>query len=64
MHVLTSLKNSWQRLIHSTSFSSCTILRSLLSFGYHTNMAFACLLKFFGIQNTTLSATINNDLDA
>ena len=33
----------------STSFSSCVILRSPLSFGYHTKMAFAFLLKFFGL---------------
>ena len=32
-----------------TSFSSCIILRSPLSFGYHTKMVFVCLLKFFGI---------------
>ena len=33
----------------STSFSSCIIIRSRLSFGYLTNMAFACHLKFFDI---------------
>ena len=33
----------------STSFSSCIALRSPRSFGYETNMAFACLLKFFSI---------------
>ena len=33
----------------STSFSSCVILRSPLSFGYHANMAFACLLKLLGM---------------
>ena len=32
-----------------TLFSSCIILRSALSFGYHTNMALACLFKFFGM---------------
>ena len=33
----------------STSFPSCIILRTSLSYGYHTKMDFACLLKFFGI---------------
>ena len=33
----------------STSFSLYIILRSPLSLGYHTNMAFACLLIFFGM---------------
>ena len=33
----------------STSFSSCIALRSPRSFGYQTNIAFACLLKFFGM---------------
>ena len=33
----------------NTFFSSCIILGSALSFGYYTNMALACLLKFFGI---------------
>ena len=33
----------------STSFSSWIILRSALAFGYQTNMALDCLLKFFGM---------------
>ena len=33
----------------STLFSSCMVLRSTLSLGYNTNMALACLHKFFGI---------------
>ena len=32
----------------STSFSSCITLRSALTFRYHTNMALACLFKYFG----------------
>ena len=33
----------------NASFSSCIILRSLLSFGCHTNMPLDCLLEYFGI---------------
>ena len=33
----------------SALFSSYTILRFSLSFGYQTNMALACLLNVFGI---------------
>ena len=33
----------------STSFSSCIVLRSVLSFGYQTKMALTCLLKSFGM---------------
>ena len=32
----------------NTLFSSCIISGPALSFGYHTNMALACLLKIFG----------------
>ena len=42
----------------NTLFSSCIILRSALSFGYHTNMALACLLKFFGIVSSLISVSV------
>ena len=67
MHGLTSSKKllaTTNSSSVSTSFSSCIIFRSALSFRYHTEMALVCLLKFFGIAEYHCVSNHNNDPDA